>query len=58
MIEVLIEKEDVNKKGGSVEIGRGGDSFAMAIHLWDISRGNEASKTTNLYKSSLETAEH
>ena len=44
MIDVLVEGED-NKLGGSMWIGRDGDSFAMAIPLGNITKGNEASET-------------
>ena len=38
MKEMLIEGKVLNKQGGSVWIGRGGDSSAMATPLGEISR--------------------
>ena len=45
MKELLIEGEGLNKQGGSVWIGRGGGSSAVAIPLGDVPRGNKASQT-------------
>ena len=39
MKELLIEGERLNKRGGSVWIGRGGSSSAMTITLGDVLEG-------------------
>ena len=42
---LLIEREVLNKQGGSVWIRRGGSSSAVVIPLVNIPGGQEASKT-------------
>ncbi len=43
MKELLLEGESFNKQGGSVWIGRGGGSIAMASPLGDVPGGSEVS---------------
>ena len=45
MKDLPIECDGLNKQGGSVWIGRGGGSSAMAIPLEDIQGGNEVTQT-------------
>ena len=45
MKEMVIDGEDWKKQGGSVWIGRGGGSSAVAIPLGNVPGGNEVSET-------------
>ena len=42
MKELVIECDGLNKQEGSVWIGRGGGSSALAIPLEDVQGGNKA----------------